>query len=482
MWKRSTTKKRNRSGQLRMDRKRILVTAALASILILAIGVRLSGAILNRDAYDNHVKVIRIIATEQRIPSKEEPECLQCYHPKLYHATAGTIARFLPAQDDKTLYIVGQLMSALAGIGTVVYILLFLGGLRLTPLTQITVFLLTALNPALIGINIQSTNDSFVILFSTAALYHLYRYLQNVRYHNLIILTASVILAALSKGSGLIIWLGTLLVLSGRLIAVALSGAAWKRLAFDLIVFTILTLTLIAFFGPYGQHWVRYGSPLVINKEISPAPHFFEKTYVGSKTGIVSVYDAYFTFRPLNLIQEPYLNRESRKGTYQPARESLWTQLYARLAFIQYEGRPTRWFVEPDHPIYHIGKIIYVLALLPLTLLLIGIVSASRTCFTGILRERLTYLKNKSDWIFLSFFTAFIAFIIKFTFEYREFSSMKPIYLFPVFLAGVYLFARGTTVVAEQLSSPFARFTLFGILWVLALLGVIDSIVLIQGF
>lgn len=68
MWKRSTTKKRNRSGQLRMDRKRILVTAALASILILAIGVRLSGAILNRDAYDNHVKVIRIIATEQRIP------------------------------------------------------------------------------------------------------------------------------------------------------------------------------------------------------------------------------------------------------------------------------------------------------------------------------------------------------------------------------------------------------------------------------
>lgn len=455
--------------------------AALITLSLLAAGIRISGALLNRDANDNHLKVIRIIALEHRIPDKEEPECLQCYHPKLYHASAAALGRLLPRQDDKVLLITAQLLSALAGIATLAYILSFLLALRLAPSTTLITFALTALNPALIGIHIQSTNDAFVILFGTAALFHGYRFLCFHTLSNAALTALAITLAALSKGSGIIFLIGFALIGLFGLIRSWREGRlsyAWLLLILSLFLATIAAITI---FGPYDEYAQRYGSALVINKEKSPPPHFFDQTSVGSKTGIVSVYDGYLTFRPWDLVHEPYLDREREADDYQSARVSLWTQLYARANFIHYEGHPSKWFVRHDDPVYLLGSVSYVLALLPLTLLLVGLILTLKRIFAKITKN-LTDFATHPEWILLFFLSAFLAFLIKFTMEYREFSSMKPIYIFPALLSIVCLLANGTEYVVRHFRQPWVRNAMVSIAAALTMLYVIDMLWLYQKF
>src|SRR6185369_16100005 len=180
---------------------------------LLASLLRIYPAWLNRDANDDHFRVIRIIAFEHRIPDKEEFDCLQCYHPKLYHFSAAQLVRFFHAEPGIELKIVSQMLSATAGIITLIFGYLFLKKLPLRESTRFFSYLLFALHPALLTINIQATNDSFVILFSSLALFFLYSYLKERTWVYFLLMLISVIFASLSKGSGLIILLGIALIL-----------------------------------------------------------------------------------------------------------------------------------------------------------------------------------------------------------------------------------------------------------------------------
>ena len=85
-----------------MQHKRF-VYGLFCSIFLLATLFRLYPAWLNRDANDDHFEVIEIIAYENRIPGKEELDCLQCYHPKLFHWSAAQLVQIFHADPGAEL-------------------------------------------------------------------------------------------------------------------------------------------------------------------------------------------------------------------------------------------------------------------------------------------------------------------------------------------------------------------------------------------
>lgn len=465
-----------------------IITILFIAVFVIAALLRISLAIVNRDANDNHFKVIRIIANEQRIPGKEEPECLQCYHPKLYHFTTAKIINLLydapvdPLTDlNAKRKITAQLTNALAGILTLIIVFFFLKKLPLSRTTSLLTFSLSALNPALIGINAQATNDSFVILFSTAALFFLYSFLKNNSWTNLLFLSFSVILAALSKGSGILIFLGILIIFSLRIISNFKNVPELKKQLISAILFFVVCFPAIAFVGPYAQYYSAYGTPFVLNKPKSALPHFFERTSEGDKTGITSIFDAFFTFRFFDLLDNPALNRETEPAKYSLNRMSVWTQLFARNHFIQFEGHPKQWFVKLANPIYALGKTIFVFALVPTTLFIFGLFLTTRDAIRDLWKERLSYFTKNIDWIFIFFSWMFIAFIIKFTLDYRDFTTMKPIYIFPALLAFVYIFSIGFESLYEKTKkSTLLQYGFLTSLAVLLFLYTIDIAYLIK--
>ncbi len=456
---------------------------AFIVIFALAVLLRVYPAYLNRDANDDHFEVIEIIAYENRIPGKEDLACLQCYHPKLYHYTAAKLVNLFSAHPGADLKIIAQELSALAGILTLVFVSFFLQKLPLRENVRLATFLLTALNPSLIGINIQATNDSFVILFSTSALYFLFRFLEKQQLASFWLMTLSVILASLSKGSGLIILLGVIVVFLIKMGANLRAPETLKRFALLLGLFLVTSFFFLATFGPYYDYYQTYGSPIVINKEKSPFPHFFQQTYVGGKTGIVSIFDGYFTFHPIDLIQAPFLDRESSEGSYSPSRTSLWTELYARANFIQYQGRPRDWYTKLASPVYNIGSVISFLALLPLALFLVGLFLVTRNSIRSLWKNGLPSFAQENTWMFTFFFWTAWLFIIKFTLDYREYSAMKPIYIYPMLLSFVFVFASGMNYVTDYVTKKGNRalsLGIFAILFILATFYVVDIWYLVQ--
>jgi len=64
-----------------------------------------------------------------------------------------------------------QLMNATLGCALLAFAWRFIGNLPVSGRAQFFGFALLALNPKLVGINAQATNDTFVIFFDVAALY-----------------------------------------------------------------------------------------------------------------------------------------------------------------------------------------------------------------------------------------------------------------------------------------------------------------------
>jgi len=460
-----------------MSNKKIF-TALLTVVFLISSVLSFLLAIVNRDANDNHFKVIRIIANEKRIPGKEEPECLQCYHPKLYHYTAAKLINLFSASStDMTdeQKIISQMINALANLATLFVIYRFLLRLKLKDSTRIATFALTALNPAIIGISAQATNDSFVILFSTLSLFFLYSFLEKNQLRYLVFLTLSVILASLSKGSGLLIFFGILIIFFLKIISAYVNMAELKKNAFSALVFLLICFPAISFIGPYAEYYFAYGTPFVLNKPTSAFPKFFTKTYEGDKTGVTSIADSYLTFRFFDLLRHPYLNREADPAMYSANRTSLWTQLYARTVFIQFEGTPKKWIVKPTNRIFDLGKIIFIFALVPLMIFLYGMFIVTRKSIRNFWQKKLSYFSSENGWIFVLFHWLFFAFIVKFTLDYRDFVTMKPIYLFPAILAFVYVFSVGYEALYEKIKkSILLNYGLNGSIIILLLLYILD--------
>jgi len=398
--------------------------------------LRIALALVNDEANDDHLSVIRVMAYENRIPEKDEFK--EAFQPKLYHGTVAALFRILRPESQRAETILAQLVSCLAGLFTLLIAYrFFTGELVSSAKTRFLSFGILALNPPLIGINAQATNDSFVILFASAAFYFGWRFFQNYRRKDFWWMLGFAVLAALSKGTGLVVFFAMMSVFAIILWWTAINHRFPRStMAVYGTCFFVIYAVLVPNLGPYRAHYRKQGSAVAINKEPNPLP--------ASAFG-----ETFLTFRIGELLRNPIL----KIGPYSlPENQpSLWSELYARSQFIRFDSWPPGWRLPNENlsqvrqwvnssSLYE-GRLILLFALLPVLLVLCGfmrtVICAARTLVMP-QRSKL----ESVDWLLLFTTIGYIIFIVAVRLRFENFGAMKAIYIYPGFLAFLTLFAR----------------------------------------
>lgn len=420
-------------------------------VFVVAVLLRLVLASVNREQSDNHVDVIRIMALERRVPEydRDRDQVKEAFQPKLYHATVAGILAMDPSDDWRPcaseypgsphVIWVGQMVSAVAGILTMWIVWRFLGLVDLSDKTRFFTFSLVALNPALIGINVQATNDSFMILFGSLSLYWGYRFFRDFRLGDFAGMTAAAISTAMSKATGLPMCLAIALVFAITLVRTPADGRPRRAIvvgyAFVFVVALLSSFTIVApKVGTYWELYRRYGSPFVTNRLPEPFPRLFERTPFTGDPGVRSIAESLFTFRIVGLLRDPTVVN-GRIENYPLHRTSLWSQVYGRLNSIRFDDYLETW--RPQSAVVtDLARLTFLVALFPASLLVVGAGGALAHVVADVRRV------PPQQWLIGLCAVGYTAFLIVLALRYRDYSFFKPIHAFAGMLAFVVPFGR----------------------------------------
>jgi hypothetical protein len=406
-------------------------TLLLIAIFTLAIFLRLALALVNLQANDDHLKVVDLLL--QRVRRLSMADCRECFHPKLYYVLCTALFRIAGIHVHSVQIQAAQLLNALAGIATLTLILAFLQRSAFSAQTRVIVFAMAALNPRLIAINGQASNDTFAILFGTAASYAFWRFLHWPSRRFFLRTTVAAALAIASKGTALVLGISFGVAFVAQTIGGVVFGHG-RRAALRLaILLGIMGLT-IAIANYDFSNYRNYGG------QGRHAPLYFFKRTLVSRPGVVSIAESYFTFRLVGMLIEPTITNDEIR--YPWHRTSVWSQLYGRLHFAQFDNHPPMWRTRDPH-VLNVGRVLLVLGLLPTFCFFWGVGKRVRKAWQAWRRQGWSALIDmKSLWP-LIVIVGYMMFTIKFTRDFRDFSAMKAIYLFPGMLAFVVVFAEG---------------------------------------
>ena len=454
-------------------RTRRLVRVELG-VLALGIGLRLYLALVNGEANDDHFAVIRIIADEHRVPGIRD--AWEGFQPKLYHVSVAALWELSPLHSAGVQVRIAQLVSCAAGVATLLVVRHVLRRRGLSHPVAVLTFAFVALNPTLIGLNAQATNDSFVILFATIALAQGATFLRTGAPRAFAAMTASVTLAALSKGNGLVVFVAlAVTMLVGFARSQSIPRLSRRRLFEHFAIFLVVFVVLVGALGAYRANYHDTGDPFAINGPRAPFPHLIEKTSV-FRPGVESIASGYFTFRFVDLIDHPWI---TNGHTASPRhRTSLWTQLYGRTNSVHFAQFPPSW-ASKSQLVLAVGRLAFVLALLPTALLLIGMFTALKRLISPDAESRFDDRRRLVELLLVLTAFGYVAFVVLYTLRYRDFSTMKAEFLFPGLLAYACIFGDQVQRAAEW-SAPRPRVRAVGSASLIALLGlyVVDATIL----
>jgi hypothetical protein len=418
---------------------------------VLAVGalLRLYLAVVNREANDDHLTVIRIIAFQHHLPRLRE--AWEGFQPKLYHVSVAMLWNLSPWQSATARILIAQLVACAAGIATLYIVRAALIRRGVSTPVRLLAFALVALNPALIGLNAQATNDSFVIMFSTFALDRAVEFFRLGARRDFFLMTASVVLAALSKGNALVVFLAIAFTLVHAIMRrEAIPGLSRRQVMALGASFVTIFLAFNVTLGSYRTNWEDTGNPFSINGDPAPMPHLIKRTYV-YRPGVTSIVDAYFTFRFVDMLEHPTISNDP--DVYSLHRTSLWSQLYGRAHLAHFAQHPPSW-KNTSPPVLTVARLILVLALLPSALLLVGMLRAVAQVTMAAWKPGSRPGQTLDQELLALTAVGFVAFIVVYSLRYRDFSTMKAEFLFPGLLAYVFFFAdevgRAATAYARQ--------------------------------
>lgn len=439
-----------------------ILKSPLFWIFFLAIGLRLVLTIVNRDANDNHAEVIIRMILGMPVGNTA---CFECYQPKFWYSFNAIIDQILIIRNSDGVIVVSQIINFLAGTLTLIFIWKFIKAITSSKRIQYLTFALVALNPDLIAINGQGTNDTFVILFGVGAIYFLWKYLKTHLLGYAYLLALFVGLSTISKGSGLVVGIVVLFCL---FVYLFVSNKQVKHTSYALLLSCGVSIIAFFFLTPYYHYLQTYGRVDVINMTRSPQPNFFKNT-VAKRPGITSIASGYFTFQFIDLLKNPYVMNNNK---YTVSRTSLWSQLYGRAFSSHFPNYPPTW-ADTSATVMMLTRLVFILGLIPLTVFMIGFVRSFIICFKGKLTENLS-------WVFVVAWIAFVGMIILYTYNYRDYSFMKTIFLYPALLSIGYFLTVGLEFVKTAMKSKVLLLKVgFGILIFFITLEILDIILLI---
>jgi hypothetical protein len=445
-----------------------LVVVILASAALL----RLVLAVLNDEANDPHYRVVQLLLDGRR--NLTVADCRECFHPKLYYAVVAWLVRLLGTESLFALERVGQLLSATAGGLTLWLVYRLLLRCPFSAAARLVVLALVAWNPALVAINVQLTNDSLAIFLGVAGTYAVVRYLDGRRLRYFGMAAVALALACATKGTTWVCGIAVLLVLATA--ALAQGGAGRRRLREHLLAPALL----VAMLGAISLSGYDFGSyRSYANLGARATLCFFRPTHVG-RPGVVSVYDSYLSFKLVELLRFPY----TRNGfpIQPPHRSSVFSQLYGRLHFLHFANWPPTW--SPAGERHHlIGRWNILLGFVPTSLFGLGLAlrvgNVVRTV-RGAGRRQWPGAVDKVGLLCLLLVLGSFAFIVFFTASYRDFSAMKPVYMFPAMFGFACLLAEGYQFVWSRWTAwPRARLVVWGVSSLLLLGYAADVLVLV---
>ena len=424
----------------------------VAVVFVAGCALRVILSFLNQEANDDHMSIIRAIAFEDRVPGLRDD--WQGYQPKLYHWTVALLLRLLApwvADSGDVQIRIANLVNCAAGIALLLVARSWLKRSGLPAPAVLMTFGLLVLNPRLVGIGSQATNDTFVTLFGTLSLFWGARFFDAMSWRALLGMCGFTALAVLSKGNGIVILLAHVCVFA--VVLVRRTGAtAWPRmrLATAALLFVGVVISAAASFGPYLDNYRDAGSPFAQNMEAPPLPHFFEKT-TAYRPGIQSVASGIMTFRLGDMLREPSLvNRRLHDlddptnydaSGYPLHQTSLWSQLYGRLHFVHFDSWPRTWQSDSVIVLW-IGRAALVLGLVPTAVLLIGLVREGHRSVM-VLADRECSVSAAGAFLLTMAAYGSLGFSIVFALTMRDFGFMKAIFLFPCVLGFAWCFAQG---------------------------------------
>ncbi len=407
------------------------------ALFILTIVLRLALVIINREANDTHWDVVMVILETGSLPTKSD--CWECFQPKLYHIVFAKFTQILGLTHlhPGKLNVIGQILSFAAGISTLFLAWRFVRRMRLDPWKQLILFSLFAMNPPLTAIHAQATNDSFAIFFSTLGLYYTYDFLRRPNTKAFLIILISVSLGISSKTN---VWV-TAIAIFISLEVMAWAGREHRRKYTQQVIIFFACITIIAVLNPLNQYisnFQDHRSPIVNNIATQPLPHLFTRTTY-ARPGILSIADGFSTFRFVELIQHPRVERDEE--IIPLFRTSFWSLLYGRAHSIHFDNWPPTWSTS-DSSLFPLSRAILLLAIPPTFLVLLGAWIELRLLLKGLVtRDR--GLVSKADFgLSALVFYGYILFLIFYALIYRDHSVIKGIFIFPGLLSCLVLFSR----------------------------------------
>ena len=407
---------------------RLIILAALAA----GIMIRVWLALVNTEANDPHLPVIAMIAFDRHVPTKGE--AWEGFQPKLYHATVAVVWRAMSTRDPIALARAAQLVSCAAGILTLLVLLRFLreraGPGEWPGHSCALAFAFAALSPGIVGISAQATNDAFVVLFASLALYFGVRFFTRWHRYDFAGMAAATIAAGISKGNGLVV--AVAVTGAFAIMAVRRSGGRptlpTRAVLGHGALFLGIVVPVIAYIGPYASLQRDFGSPFVTNWHLSPRPDLFRETLT-ERPGLTSVAHGLFTFRPLNLLRYP--TSTWNPSEYPRHRTSLWSRVYAQSHSFRFEAWPPSWS-SPSRTVRNLTRLILLLAIPTVWIIASGAWTILRV------REH-----GPADVLLLLAAAGYLAFVAVYSIRLRDYSSMKQIFIVPALLSFVAMFAAG---------------------------------------
>lgn len=425
-----------------MQKNRITQILFLA-ILLFSTTLRVALAIVNRESNDDHLRVVSMIMQEKRLPGTGE--CRECFQPKLFHYSMNLIFRTFGVGTNRytSQTVLAQLLNAFWGTVFLLVIWFFVRALPngKEPL-KLVAFSLVAFNPGLIGINAQATNDTLAILLATLAIYFIWLSLKQERGIQFL---AGILCISLGIATKTNVFVTAFALLFALLVKAFTKKQAALLYAAALFLPSILALSFLNPLTQYLTNYQNLGSVVGMNMPQQPFPSFFEKSYI-ARPGIISIQDGIFSFKFINLLQYPRLTNEAEG--YPPHRTSLWTQLYARANSVHFDNWPKSWSTESTEH-FSLTRAIFVFALLPAGMLLLGAAISLRELVTGLLKNRPDSLYATDYGLFDALFWSHLAFIALYSLSFRDFSVMKAVFIYPAMPAFLVLFIKSGDAISR---------------------------------
>jgi Dolichyl-phosphate-mannose-protein mannosyltransferase len=425
--------------------------------LIIGIGGRLWGAWVNNESNDNHVHVVQRIIANESIAHKDS--CWECFQPPFFYETHAKLPTLTTADSRRELIQQMQLVNALLSLLAIFFIHLSIRDLYGKGRLHKIAISFCLLNPALFTMGIQGTNDTPVILLATISVWLLIRYVRKPRLQTLAMIGLTSFAATYFKGSGLAIFL----MFTTWLIIFAIRNKHYLALTIPLGAMLILV-----FSSHYRYNYEVYGDAFQtnLNKTIPP-PFFDDGQDFWARPGITSIWNSYGQFRLWNMLKTPYNINVNEGPNFPKHRTSFWSQMYGSFLNTQFLQHPYSW--ENKHPDrLNMVRVIFVLGIFLIIGLVLGIWKILKS--TQGIQDILSL-----DFIFLSIVMGMLFFNLKYTYDYRDFGCIKAIFMLPVMLPMLKIFAEGW----RSIKGPNIRFA--GTLTILAilLLSAADLVILV---